>query len=291
MRVLVPLDGSDLSEKAIPWGKLLAKGPSSSLVLLRAVSPHMSAGNLLEAFNAAERYLDEKVSQLRDASLKVEATVHIGEPVEVIVRASILEGVDLIVMTTHGRSGVSRFLYGSVAEGVLARSQSPVMLVRGWTDESMAATEVDTILVPLDGTEFAEAALSLAKEIAGMLRAKLVLFRVASARAQQGAILAETTPDTFRYSEDPEEVARLEAESYLQRVASDCVRHGVDAETDVAFGDPGREICRAERGHRAGLVVMTTHGRTGLERLVLGSVATEVLRCGVAPLVLLSRRP
>jgi len=286
--LLVPLDGSEVGERALPYARALAQATGARVLLVRVVWEDPAQG---DARSDAQAYLQQVAEELGRSGVIPQVEILEGDAAEAISLEARRRGADLIVMTTHGRTGVGRWLYGSVAEGVLARARSPVMLVRGWTDESMAPTEVATILVPLDGTDFAEAALPLAREIARMLPAKLVLFRVASARAQQGAVLTETAPDTFRYSEAPEEVARLEAESYLQRIASDCGRHGVDAEVDVALGDPGREICRAERGHGAGLVVMTTHARTGLERLVLGSVATEVLRCGAAPLVLLARRP
>jgi nucleotide-binding universal stress UspA family protein len=196
---------------------------------------------------------------------------------------------DSIVMATHGRTGLSHLLHGSVAEAVLTRSPLSVFLVYARPGEA-AALPFDSasarIMVPLDGSAFAETALIAALEIVGAA-GELILSSVAAApdhveRDDQGRVRA--------YLDQQEEASRRETLDYLRQVEAQLKqqRPNLRVTLDVRVGDPAPGIAMAEITCGADLVVMATHGRTGIRRAVLGSVAGAVLTPGSVPVLLVS---
>jgi nucleotide-binding universal stress UspA family protein len=204
-----------------------------------------------------------------------------------ILAEASLAGAEMIAMATHGRGGLGRFVYGSVAEEILARTTLPTLVIRAWLPEGGATllAERPTILVPLDGSAASEAILPLAQDLATDLDGTLVLLR---AVARPDLVLA---PDFLAAPLLREEMAteRAEAEEYLRDVAARVARARGPVESVVRIGRPGFDMAAAvieavgrERG--AALVVMTSHRRTGVDRLLLGTDAT--LRHGTLPVLL-----
>ncbi len=285
--VLVPLDGSILAELALNFAESLARASEARLILLRAVVPYTFGGTdeaeaRAKAIDEAERYLARLVDRLTERGIEAEATVRYGEAAPSIVGAAQLHTADLVAMCTHGRGGLGRWVYGSVAEQVLATAPTAVLLVRAWQalESVTSANERSRVLIPLDGSAFAEKALPVAEQLAATLDAELVLLRVVYAPSPtltQGWIVASYLAEELETSESA-------ARHYLEGVADRLSRGGRSVSIEVQVGTPASVI--ADTGADVAFLVMATHGRTGTERLMMGSVANVVVRRGEVPLVL-----
>jgi nucleotide-binding universal stress UspA family protein len=287
--LLVPLDGSPLAERALPYAAALAARAAVRIVLVRVAPP--GAGDT-EAEDRA--YLSDAAARLAGPGAAVETIVATGEAVAAIAETARAVSADLLVMATHGRGGLGRWVYGSVAEGLLARLSLPILLVRAWLPASAQTLRGERmrLLTALDGSALAEQALPVAERLADTLSGELVLLRVV---ARPDAPFA---PDWLAGPAPAEdfERAKAEADAYLHRLAERLERSGRRVQVDVRIGEPGLTteadaIEAAGREHDAALVVMTTHGYTGLQRLVLGSVTDAVLRRSTLPVVVLRPQP
>jgi nucleotide-binding universal stress UspA family protein len=291
--ILVPLDGSALAEYALPYATRLTRAGGGRLVLVRAAA---DGPERLQA----ETELTAVAERLFAAGLPVEAHVRPGPAGEAVIAGVRAWEAGLIVMATHGRSGLGRWLYGSVADHVLRHAPAPVLLVsphceRRWTvgpeggaglaGAPAAPVSAGQVLVPLDGTELGLDALGPAVELAGALGAGLLLVQVVAfppfASHGYGTAL-EVAPYTY----DPESEL-VAAGRYLDAVAAPLRRAGHDVTTHADLGPAAPVIARLARERDAAAIAMATHGRGGVARVVLGSVATGVLQLAGAPLLLI----
>lgn len=278
--VLVPLDGSELAEQALPYAEAIARISNAPLHLMRVVPPDAPAS----AESEARDYLRDKAKAYGD---RVQISVRMGQPADQIVDSADEMTEPVIVMTTHGRSGIGRWLYGSVADRVVRGSGAPVLLIRSGAKDRRAET-VHTVLVSLDGSVYSEAALPYGKEIAQAFDAELLLVRVAETTQLYGMLGTEPmTPasaDTFN-----EIGQRLveEAQDYLAKVAEPLSKEGVKVRTETLEGFAADQLLALEREMPVDLIVMATHGRSGLGRLVFGSVAERILKVGTTPVMMI----
>lgn len=293
-KFMVPLDGSELAERALPYAIRLAHAGQGRIILVRVAlaPPPMTidgAGwerDQREAINVAERYLATIAVSLAD-QVPVETVVPYGRPAAQILDQVRQLEADGVVMATHGRTGLAHLLYGSVAEAVLAESEVPVFLVHarpGQPAEPAFDLRAGRLLVPLDGSTFAEAAVELAFDFLGPA-GELVLATVAEAPDH---ILQDKRGRVLAYIDQEAEDRTRGAQTYLEDVArrlrqKDCDIH---VSVDVRIGEPDIGIITAAMERNADLIVMATHGRTGLSRITMGSVAGNVLRKGNTPLLL-----
>ncbi|MFN8511150.1 MAG: universal stress protein [Chloroflexia bacterium] len=284
-QILVPLDGSPLAERALPYAESLARAIEARVVLLRAVEAHAFTGRgrakaRMAAMAEAEAYLDGIAAPLRERGLTVDAALPYGNAPDTIADEIAFRAIDLVVMATHGRSGLGRFVYGSVAARVLHEAEAPVLLVRAWEGQAGGSfDEVPRIVVPLDGEPFAEAALPVARELAAALGGQLLLVRAILPPEVAGV------PDMYYANFDPE-AELASAMAYLERIAAKGGETGHPAQVIAQVGMPAALIPEVARTNRAAFVVMATHGRSGFGRHVLGSVADATLRLGTTPLLL-----
>ena len=286
--ILVPLDGSALSEGALPTAVALARQAQSHVTLVRAVWPGRAArGGLLEAqYDAlleAQTYLEGAARHVADQGVPVEVRAPSAPPAKAILAETALQGADLVVMTTHGRTGVGRWLFGSVAEAVLANTSAPVWLIRAWGTSVPGLFEQPTprILVPLDGSPFGEAALGPAAQLARLVGGTLVLLHVlAPIYLPVDPLLAQAALESVVIADE------RDARAYLETCQAALRGEGLAVDVVTETGDPAETILAVARRLDVGVVAMATHGWTGLERLIFGSVALEVLRRGRLPLLL-----
>lgn len=288
-RILVPLDGSVLSEAVVPVAEALARDYGAELLLLRAVRVHPGAGpDPLEPevkVGEAETYLARIAEELEARGLsRVRRNVWYcsAKPEQTIAKAATLNNVDLIAMTTHGRGGLSRLLLGSVAENLVRQAPAPVLLVRG--QPSWSRGGITKILVPLDGSELSAEILPVVERLAGPLDLSIALLHVVeplsrSAMAEAAPLVEEVI--AFRQSD---------AEGYLAKVADSLKTKGLRIRHSVRVGTVVDMIQEYAREEGSGLIAMTTHGRTGLGRLFFGSVAERVLRASPVPVLLWKAR-
>jgi nucleotide-binding universal stress UspA family protein len=296
--ILVPLDGSPLAERTLPYAEAIARPCGGRLALVRAVpylarpAGEQSFPTLAAARNAAadeaRAYLEGVGVKLAERGLDTQIAVPYEEEADGIIAEAQRAGADLIAMATHGRGGLGRWIYGSVAQEVIARAKLPTLLVRAWLPEGGAALLADAprILVPLDGTATNEGVLPVAEGLAADLGGTIVLVR---AVARPDLALA---PDALAGPLLREELAeeQAKAERYLRGVATRLAEGGRAVETVVRVGRPGLDMAATGiesvgRECGAALVVMTSHRRAGLERLLLGSVADATIRHGTLPVV------
>jgi nucleotide-binding universal stress UspA family protein len=291
--LVVPLDGSELAERALPYAVRFAAERSGRLVLVRAALGPPPSGldwerQQLTALAEANAYL-AGVAEKVASHVPVRTAPVYGHPADEILAVVRQFDADSIVMATHGRTGLAHLLYGSVAEAVLARSPVPVFVVHARPGEAPAPpfnSASARVMVPLDGSAFAEAVLPAALEIVGDA-GELVLTSVAAPpdrveRDERGHVRA--------YLDQQEEGITREAFDYLRRIQAKLrqQRPELHVTLDVRLGDPAAGIAIAEVARGADLVVMATHGRTGLRRAMKGSVAGAVLATGSVPVLLVS---
>lgn len=291
--ILVPLDGSTLSEKAVPRAAHLARELGASLHLVRVHIPILAYATAEAAVAIPDPALDDKVRQSAEqwlikkaaelkASLKLDVTfeLRVGAPAEEVVTVARERHADYIVCTTHGHGGWAPQWLGSVADAIVRQSACPVLAMSESSVDAPLALK--RILVPLDGSETSAAILPFVREIASITDATVDLFRVVSPPWVGDVLNALQTTQIDRFGIDPTaDVAKVE----LERAARDLVAAGIHAASTVEVAtNPTRAILDRIAETKPDLVAMSNHGR-GLSRLFMGSVADKVLRAGGRPVL------
>jgi len=294
-KLLVPLDGSKTAEQVLPFARILAATLKLPVELLdvidiAAMSAHMTSDKaryldtfIAEGERVSREYLAKIAAGFADA--KVSCRVIRGKPADAIIEHAGAEKGTLIAMVTHGRSGLDRWMLGSVAETVLRGSHNPLFLVRaheeGATD---GAAMIKSIVVPLDGSALAESVLPTAIEIAQALDLEVVLCRA----YELAASVYEGSEDYLPNYDEMLRQVKAETESYLTAKAAALKAAGLSRVSTVALAGSGaEEIVRYAQTHRDALVVMCTHGRSGMSRWMLGSVTERVVRHSDDPVLVL----
>jgi nucleotide-binding universal stress UspA family protein len=292
-RILVPLDGSKLAEQVLPYVRALAPALQAQVHLVRvevAFAPlHQSYPGVMEAeTHRAEGYLEEIAASLREDDLTLSCAVVEGRPAACIAAEAKQEPGTIIAMTSHGRSGFTRWLLGSVANEVLQAAANPLLIIKASDQEpSENQVKLEHVLVPLDGSEQAEKILALVGQLTSALTLPVTLVRVTPTRESY-----------YRYADYPivdwEDLATqvdAEAAEYLHQAGQKLRRQGGSSvEERLLHGSPAEAIMDLARETPGNMVMMTTHGRSGAGRLVLGSIADRVVRHSGNP-VLLVRIP
>ncbi len=246
-RILVPVDGSDTSEAIFPHLRSLLKRVDADLTLI-----HVCTKSAREQRSGHE-YLEDLTERLADQFPVVTPTLVLGEVGPRIIQAAVKGKFDLIAMTTHGRSGLSKMLYGSVADDLLASSPVPLLLAR----PDAPVGEYKTILVPLDGSKRSEMILPLVIELGKASAGSLVFLAAGVKRATQ----------------------------HLQDACGRAVDAGVAAEAVSLDAKPAEAILATAANRKADLIAISTHGRSGKDRKTFGSVTEKILKQAKLPLL------
>jgi len=291
-RMLIPLDGSKVAEQVLPYARFLAKTLAMPVDLLGVVDP--------EAFvafsNPAQgRHVDVLVAETMSRTAlyleaaawsfsagQVKCSTGKGKAEEVVIEKAAADKNTLIVMATHGRSGVQRWLLGSVADKVLHGATNHLFLVRasdqGKTDGEAA---LKTMIVPLDGSPLAEQVLPYVVDLAKKMKLKVVLMRSCALPASVSA------EDYGFYSADLLDYLESEARDYLAGKVNEVKQTGIDDVTSVVnVGYGAEEIITLGRHTPEDFIAMSTHGRSGIQRWVLGSVTDRVVRHSGDPVLI-----
>lgn len=292
--VIVPLDGSELSERALGLGEMLARQLHGRLDLLSVIEEpvllDLVPSLVMPDRLPVEHYLATVAKRL-SADIPVKTVALRGSPVDEILRYAGEQPEPIIAMSTHGRGGLQRMMFGSVADKIARGATCPVALVRG--SDALAQWRTTKILVPLDGSELAERALPLATALAGCDGGETHLLRVSP--SFWTAPYIAYGPDAFYLDGDQISLLTSEAEeecrAYLDRVATRLRAEGARVTWEVRVGRAADEIIRVTDTIEPDLVVMSSHGRGGLRRWALGSVAEEVLHHGTMPVVIVPQHP
>ncbi len=291
-RILVPLDGSELAEAALPYAEELAGRLGSEVVLIyvceSADEKHHRMHELYiqKMVEATKRGARRHLEKGQEKEAKVSSTLLVGNPAEQIVDYAEKEDVGLIIMVTHGRSGIRRWVLGSVAAKVARATTRPVALIRanGTSLKARKKVTISRVLLPLDGSKESEAAIPHVEELASKLKAEVVLLHVMAPTYFVYSIPGETVEMSFK----PEDIERFreKAEHYLETVVSAFQKRGVNARVEVTLGAAAEEIIRLADEISADVVAMSTHGRSGIGRWAFGSIADKVLHAANTPVLL-----
>lgn len=294
-KVLVALDGSLTAEAALGFlGTVLAGGPQDEVVLATVVETTTDAN-----VDAARAYLERTCAEFeRGWSGPTETAplchvqavgVEISEPgrppskrriAETIVETADQAGADLIVLTSNGWSGTDRWLLGSVAERVVQSAQTSVFLVRADDRRDAGPVVLNSVLVPLDGSDTAEQALPYASAIAA--RAGAPEATVVHVRLPKDGAANRIMRPTYDFRPFP----KGDEEHYLAGVAQGLATEAMRVGTALRDGDPGPQINEEARESRARLIVMASHGRTSASARAYGKVADDVLHAAPVPVLM-----
>jgi nucleotide-binding universal stress UspA family protein len=295
-RILVPLDGSRLAEQALSFAMTLGRDLPAELVLFRAISipsdvqealdkASLKSDPLLERLGAeANEYLEAMSQHISKTDLGCSHVVRHGLAADAIVDYVEHMEIQLIVMASHGYTGIKRWRHGSVAERVLHSASVPVLLVRAKERGSNGLPQPGVcrrVLVPLDGSKVAEQVLPAVTPIVQALECEMILLRV-----PVGYTSGPFTGPWYLPQDSIFETADQNAQAYLQRLASHLKEQGVAATTVTWTGTVPESIIDCAEGNDVDLIAMCTHGRTGIARWALGSVADRVLRASDKPILL-----
>lgn len=287
--IIVPLDGSDLAETALPYAAALAEALQTHLVLVTAwegteselgtTFPSMAMEIEKSATNYFTMYLDGIRARFGRAD-QTRTMVRPGEAAEEILKAIDETGARMLVIATHGRSGVGRWVYGSTAGRLLRASHVPVVAVGpNVRPRSTEGVAIKHLMVPLDGSPLSEEALPVAQVMAKALGARLNLVRSVRWAVQA---YPYSLPDAYVPQIDEEMEAG--AKAYLRRM-EEGLKGKVDVDAFVVRGAVADGLMDVVEKQAVDLVVMTTHARTGIARAALGSTADRMLQ-GLAPVML-----
>jgi len=304
--ILVPLDGSDFAEHALPIAASLARQAGATLRLARVhvpITAEAAMGVVIpDPYGLRERqeeqaYLDGVARRLREkvspTPLTLETALLEGDVVAALTDHARAGSVDLVVMATHARGAFARFWLGSVADDLVSELTAPVLLIRPGEGKPDLTREADlkTIVVPLDGSELAERAAWRAAEMARLFDADLALVRVNRPGLTSAYLPEGISGDAVNVAVDEarqiEQEEGEEARRYLEEVAAMLAVRGVRCRTDVLVqARPAEGILTEARECHAGMIAIETHARRGLARLFLGSVAEEVMRRAEVPVLM-----
>jgi len=309
-RMLVPLDGSKLAEVVFAYAKELAGRLDLDLILFHVCSSEESEllpmhRSYVERAAEIVRHQSHEVQErtgIQPEIKTVEAQVEmaVGHPAEEILNYADKNDIDVILMATHGRSGIRRWALGSVVDKVLRVSKVPVWLVRAGIPGEIVYDEWQrrTLLVPLDGSELSEVVLPHVETLAKQRGAELVdvvLLRVFEVTDIISPISYHIVPDSYpptrpfkweEYMEQETEKCKQACERYLSVIEERLRNAGIKVRSEVLMGKPADEIVDYASKTSFNLVVMATHGRSGVGRWAFGSVADRVLHGVSSPLLL-----
>ena len=284
LRILVPLDGSELAARALPVAESLCRQLAAQLDVVSVLSPVVLPfvggepyvpGEVYvqmdtERTQSAQKYLGTVLAAAREHGVTAQAHLHRGDPASSLVDLADELGATLVVMTTHGRTGLARFALGSVADRVVRGGVAPVLLLRSFPTLTHGQ-DLSRVLNPLDGSAVSEAPLfSIVPVLAGPVFRTITLLRVADPRdGEMDRHIAESYANTARQRLIDQLGARDCTVSVLVRTSK----------------NPAASIIEASEDGECDLTLMSTRGEAGIGRLAFGGVTDRVLRDGKTPLL------
>jgi nucleotide-binding universal stress UspA family protein len=297
-KILLPLDGSEAAEVALLYGEELVKKLGSELVLFHVCGPehkhylHMHETYLNTLAGDIRRSLEK--DQPSSTKIKVTTRIEIGGPQENVCALVQQNDIDLIIMSSIGHSGIKvGKMMGSVADHICRTVPTPVLLVRPQKNHQIEAKKqlISHILLTLDGSELSRLALPVGEELATKLKIPITLFQMAHLiipMSEDGTAL-DVNPfyDYTKLNEDVENLVNTEMAALEKKLREKDLNATHLVVSGVSAAD---EIIEASKKVGADLVVMSTHGRSGLGRWVIGGVAEKIIRHSGVPVLLVNAR-
>lgn len=284
-RILVPLDGSELAEGALPYAAGIAKGMRSEVVLITVCAPCDGLQHPLRV------YVDKKAEEFSSSGVRASSLVVRGDAASEILNSAEKNRIGLIVISAHGLSGVSRWSLGSIANKVVQESHIPTLLIKSSESETASADkELRSILVSLDGSHFAEAIIPYVEVLAQGMDSEVALLRVVEPVKLPRLDSYGHWVDLEKYEKDISAEAEKEAKRYLSEKERGLQRKGVKVTSTSLPGNPPQTILQYAEDNSVSLIALSTHGLSGVTRWAYGSVASRIIEGSSRP-VLLVRPP
>jgi nucleotide-binding universal stress UspA family protein len=275
-KILVPLDGSDLAELALPYAEELAIAFNSEVVLV-----HVSESVESEYQHMHQLYIEDVAGQMKKGLKRVSPVVISGKPAEEILSYDEKNNIGLVVMTSYGSSGKTDWAAGGIATKVLHDSRVPLLLVKVAKPSRKAPPKrlLSRVLLPLDGSEAGEAAVVYVAELMSRLELEVILFGVIPTGQHVRSVGGL---DFILYPEQQLEIFKKEASEYLNKVYRKLKRRKGEVKIELKVsdkaGDIAQEIIDYAQEKKVSLIAISSHGHSGIERWVFGSTANKVVQ-------------
>jgi nucleotide-binding universal stress UspA family protein len=284
-KILVPLDGSDLAEKALTYAKTVSKLKNSEVILF-AISITNEGGRRDRLLKS---YLDISAKSLESQGVKVSTDVAYGEAAEEIIEYSEKNKIDLIIISTHGYSGIKRWMLGSTTQKVLYSTCTPILLIKSKAPE-ISKAEFQKILVPLDGSTFSEATFPFLEELAKGTKTNIILLGVCEPPVVPSYGSKPINPTWEKYRDTLWADSQKQVTEYLEKTKDALEKNGLQIEPRIikeTDGKVAKSIIKVARDEEVDLIAIATHGHTGASRWVYGSVANRIVEESAEPILLI----
>jgi nucleotide-binding universal stress UspA family protein len=279
-KIIVPLDGSNLAELALPYAEELAAAFNSDVFLVYVSEPAEDQYRHMH-----QLYIEDVAKQIGKRIKKVSPLVLSGKPASEIIGYAEKNDVGLIIMASHGRSGITPWSTGGVAGKVLHAAKIPLLLIKAAKPRQRKPGKrlINRILLPLDGSKAGEAAVHYVGELMSRLELEVILFGVVPAGQH---IRTVGGLDYILFPEQHLESVKAEAREYLDKAYQRLKKRKGKARIELRVGDIAQEIIKFAEEGDVDLIAISSHGHSGIEKWVFGSIANKVVQASNAPVLL-----
>jgi len=283
-KILIPLNGSELAEKALPYAKSIATLKKSQVILF-AVSLTIFVDRRDRLFSS---YLEVKAKELNTEGIKTTTATSYGDVAEEIVKYANNNKLDLIVMATHGYSKAKQWMFGSIAQKVLYGTEIPVLLIKSKSPEVSA--EFNRILVPIDGSSFSESTFPYIEELTKKTNKEILLLHICEPPIVPSYGSRPINSTWKKYRDDMWGEMEKLSTSYLKKTMAALKKKGIKVKSRVVKAQTGevvQTIMQVSKEENVDLIVIATQGRAGVSRRVYGSVANRIVEESSQPILLI----
>ena len=284
-KILVPLDGSKNSEEALSYAALIAKTGDAQVSVLSVADG-----------DGAKRwfsdYLYQQEQKLQQRGVNAVSLVTCGAAADEILNFAEKNEVQLIIMSSHGSGGMSRWTIGSVSNKVIRESYVPLLLIKtGAVPTASRRDSIRRMLVSLDGSRLSEEAIPFAVDLGNKLNSEIVLMRVNEAPRLAAYVSPEFVPGWDEYHQRAISGMQSGIQGYLEKMENTLQSQGVKVHTRTTSGEAAHGIISYAESNDIDVVAMTTHGQSGYSHWAFGSVADKVVHGVSKPVLLLRTKP
>jgi len=284
-RILVPLDGSKLAEGALPYAEGVATRLHSEVILLTVCAP----GDCFEL--PLKAYLEKRAGELSSLGIKTSPVVVQGNAANEILNFAEKNDINLIIISTHGHTGPSIWPLGSIANKILQKSRIPLLLIRSRELETvLSEKELLKILVPLDGSQFADGVIPYVEGLAEEMDSEVILITVNEPMQIPDVVRHTAGFDEKKYENELTARSERDVKGYLSKKESVLRDKGVKVSSTSILGMPAQTILQYAEDNSVSLIALSTHGFSGITKWAYGSVASKIIQSSSKP-VLLVRQP
>lgn len=283
-KILVPLDGSELAEKALPYARDIAKLKKRTMVLF-AVSLTMFVDRRDRLFTS---YLEVKAGELNEEGIRTDTATGYGDVAQEIVKYANNNKIDLIVMATHGYSGAKQWMFGSITQKILYNTLIPVLLIKSKSPE--VSVGLNRVLVTVDGSRFSESTFSHVEELTKGTKKEVLLLHICEAPVVPSYGSRPINATWKKYRDDTWAEMEKQAAAYLQRTSAAMKKKRIKVQSRLEkaqSGDVAKTIIKIAGEEKSDLIVIATQGGSGISRWVYGHVASRVVEQSSQPVLLI----